>query len=99
MADYAKDASDRARKLRSTNKAKDDAHPLGGKPAKMGETYMSGPKGIDGRAGLYNEKAASEAYDHTMNVRESEAEDQEERSKRAGRSAGEIGKKWSDTFK
>jgi hypothetical protein len=94
MANYAKDAADRAKGLRAKNTEMGKL-PIGGKPAKMGETYMSGPEGLHGRNGQYNEKAASDAYDHTMNIRESEAEDQE---KRAGKNAGEIGKKWHESF-
>jgi hypothetical protein len=96
MADFKQDAADRAKELRAKNKKMNDTNPIGGKSAKMDEAYPLGPEGISGRNGQWNTKAADAAYDHTMNLRESEAEDQE---KRAGRNAGEIGKKWNEQFK
>jgi len=47
-------------------------------------------------------KAAGDAADasirHRENMKESEAEDQEERARRAGKDVGELGKTWRERF-
>ena len=78
---YAADAYQRMQEIAAAlaQKQKNATGMLGGKPAAMGETYMTGPAGISGRSGLYNDAAASQAFDATQNLRESELEDMQRR--------------------
>ena len=46
-----------------------------------------------------HETPDEQAQDHMMNMRESEAEDMEERARRNDNNAGELGKTWQDMFK
>ena len=88
-ASYAKESDKEAAQLRSKNKEMSSL-PIGGKSAKMGESFYFNK---DGSAG--DTKAASAAYDARMNQRESAAEDQEESSKRNSKaSRPPMSKKW-----
>jgi hypothetical protein len=82
---YDWESAEAAKKLRKKVAEYQD-RPIGGKPAVMREPLGG------------NDKAASEAYDAVQNIRESEAETLETRAKR-GINSGELGKKWSKTFK
>jgi hypothetical protein len=77
--------SDRAKKLRKAVADRQD-RPLGGKSYSMGLTY---PANVGSAR-----KSAEAAYDHTQNMKESEAEDLEERDRRAKNSRPPMSKKW-----
>ena len=68
LQDYASKAYNRRKELQD-KLDKYNSLPLGGKPTVMGEPYPG------------DEKAASDAYDHVQNMRESEIEDQTKRIK------------------
>lgn len=78
--------SDRAKKLRKEVKDRQD-RPLGGKSVSMGVEYpLNGIPSV--------RKAAEAAYDHTQNMKESEAEDLEERDRRSGSNRPPMSRKW-----
>ena len=83
---YRNDATARAEKLES------DVDNSSSESARVWQT-------LNHLGGKAKGGAADAAIRHVENIKESEAEDQRERARRAGKNAGEMGKQWAEHFK